>query len=208
MAVSRMSTERWEGENSEPSSPSSSGVRSLGLEVVAKLSSLLFGHGQVGGPHGGGVLEHTEETGTRCQVVTKKKAENVTGRDWSEGEVQTSEIKVDSFKDKRLIGFDSHLHLHRVWCCCGRDTAGLHSVVCTSAHTLCGCISDRGTRDGAGLQTNDTSLYFETVALETFVTAENRSRQTADTRTHARCNHLEPMSILHVLIFLQDFLQL
>lgn len=57
-----MSTERSEEENSLPLCRSSSRVRSLGLEVVPKLSSLLFGHGQVGGPHGGGVLEHTEET--------------------------------------------------------------------------------------------------------------------------------------------------
>lgn len=85
-----MSTERSEGENSEPLSLSASGVRSLGLEVVPKLSSLLFGHGQVGGPHGGGVLEHTEETRTvheqqlhavRLLQKKKKKAENVTGRD-------------------------------------------------------------------------------------------------------------------------------
>lgn len=34
----------------------------LRLEVVPKLSPLLFGHGQIGGPHGGGVLwRHVED---------------------------------------------------------------------------------------------------------------------------------------------------
>lgn len=81
--------ERSEGAHSQLLCPSASGVRSLGLEVVPKLSSLLFGHGQVGGPHGGGVLEHTAETHSSGAADThlcmsgyyNKKSENVTGRD-------------------------------------------------------------------------------------------------------------------------------
>lgn len=60
-----MRTEGSEGARTQPLSPSSSRVRSLRLEVVPKLSSLLLGHGQVGGPHGGGVLEHTGENTQR-----------------------------------------------------------------------------------------------------------------------------------------------
>lgn len=41
------------------------------------------------------------------------------------------------------------------------------------------------TRDSAGLDTNDASMYFEsaTVALETFVITVNPSRQPAPTKT-------------------------
>lgn len=106
-----MRTEGSEGARSQPLSPSSSRVRSLRLEVVPKLSSLLLGHGQVGGPHGGGVLEHTGQTHREVheqqsrtwfirQIVTSKKGENVAGRDWSEGKVHTSELKVTLLKSE------------------------------------------------------------------------------------------------------------
>lgn len=47
------------------------------------------------------------------------------------------------------------------------------------------CLLLSQTRDSTGLDTNDTSMYFEsaTVALETFVIMVNPSRQPAPTKT-------------------------
>lgn len=179
-----MRTEGSEGAHTQPLSPSSSRVRSLRLEVVPKLSSLLLGHGQVGGPHGGGVLEHTGANTQRgswaavthmihtsdCYKWKGRKCRRE-GLKWRES--SHLRVKGDSFKVWRWIGSDSHSHtagayLHPDWECLPRCSSRWKS----ERRVWC-----RYGRDTAGLLLTE-ELKFKSWSRKNFclLNLENSSR--------------------------------